>query len=112
MYFILRLCISVIFKNIYSYGQKYYKTNTKFNVFYLIHPLFIFSGGVKNKKYTLINTIKNSIMKPIDLIILLDFKKPSINKEIDITPRNNKIIDIESSFYDIISKSNATTNPF
>lgn len=35
-------------------------------------------------------------MKPIDLIILLDFKKPSINKEIDITPRNNKIIDIES----------------
>ncbi len=61
---------------------------------YLIHPCFIFSGGVKNKKYTTINTIKNSIMKPIDLIKLLDFKKPNINKEIDITPSNNKIIDI------------------
>jgi len=35
-------------------------------------------------------------MKPIDLIKLLDFKKPNINKEIDITPSNNKIIDIES----------------
>jgi hypothetical protein len=65
--------------------------------FHLIHPFFIFSGGVKNKKYTTINTIKNSIMKPIDLIKLLDFRqKPNINKEIDITPSNNKIIDIES----------------
>lgn len=62
---------------------------------YLIHPCFIFSGGVKNKKYTTINTIKNSIMEPIDLMKLLDFKKPNINKEIDIAPKNNKIIDIE-----------------
>ncbi len=35
-------------------------------------------------------------MKPINLIKLLDFKKLNINKEIDITPSNNKIIDIES----------------
>ncbi|OIJ31523.1 hypothetical protein BK821_03860 [Staphylococcus sp. LCT-H4] len=73
-----------------------YSCTTFSGIFYRVFSKYlIFSGGVKNKKYTTINTIKNSIMEPIDLMKLLDFKKPNINKEIDIAPKNNKIIDIE-----------------
>lgn len=34
-------------------------------------------------------------MKPRNLMNLLDFKKPNINSEIDITPNNNINTDIE-----------------
>ena len=61
----------------------------------MIHAFSKFSGGVKNRKYTIINTIKNSVMKPRNLMNLLDFKKPNINSEIDITPNNNINTDIE-----------------